>query len=216
MHQAEENGTIIEQSSDGRRASGSEMVDLAIEHFIVKLFGKMTFEQFKLKHTGDYFCLLRDLELKKLDCSRDINGFLTMKIPNTLTELSKKSLREVVEGSAVSDNVTVVGDKVQISDGIFKSFFDEATENVIRIIQECMEKDNLENIVVFGELAESCVPTEQAFPHVNVICVPEAIHKGAVLAGHGHKVVKPKGNFDYILTKCFMNCIAESITVYKM
>ncbi|XP_053396352.1 heat shock 70 kDa protein 12B-like [Mercenaria mercenaria] len=176
---------------------GGTRVDQAFTDFLSDLAGSDVMTKFKDRHIEDYIDLLRHFEVKKRDICPSSESKVTIKIPQTFSDLVREcweeTLQERIGQSVYSSQVKLVGDKLRIEASIAKLFFVSPISSIINhvkaLLQEPVNK-GVAAILMVGGFSESHMLQEAIrndFPNLGVIVPNEAglaVLKGAVIFGH--------------------------------
>ncbi|XP_076117385.1 heat shock 70 kDa protein 12A-like [Mytilus galloprovincialis] len=187
---------------------GGVKVDQAFEEFLTDMVGMETMEVFREEDKLEYLSLCREFEMKKRDIRPDSKAKCTIRVPVCLIErlqdVKGMSLKEV---SSSNKSIVWVGDKLRLDAETAKSFFTEASRQIIDHISGIFEESAVigtEAIVMVGDFSESPMLQEAiktAFPNMTVIIPNEAgvaVLKGAVQFGFNPQVISPRiGRFTY-------------------
>jgi hypothetical protein len=192
------------------RASGGDCggtsVDNAFYEMFVKLVGAPLLNEMKREDPEAYLDIFREFETVKQTVYTDKEGKIKIAIPRAiLDDVCKKHLKKdfeaVVQSSVYHDKIILRYDKMRIDANLIIDMFKQASERVIELISDVLEKmkgSNLIMIVLVGGFSGCKIIQDNIksfFPNYRVI-VPEdaelAVLKGAVLFGH-----KP----DYIMAR---------------
>lgn len=149
-------------------------------------------EGYSQKYREDYIDLFCEFEKKKRCITEEMNGFIPMNIPESLTE--ECSLNESLRHTTFRGHISLQGKhRMKIDRPTFKAFYQPACDGIVRHIKELFlspKVDGVRTILMVGGFSESKVLQEEvrkAFPHCQVLITEdasEAVLIGAVLFGH--------------------------------
>ncbi|XP_062574152.1 heat shock 70 kDa protein 12A-like [Saccostrea cucullata] len=200
VHEVDEDGSLTELY----RASGGPYGGIYVDENYLKIydiiFGEGTLEQLRIDDMEEYLTFVREFENKKRSITQDFQTSFTTKLSVVLNE--KRPLAErlkVVESTYLRDHVKFVKDKLKISSGLMKSFFEESLDQITKHIHKILETiPEIENILIVGGYGE-CSLLQEAFKREffsKHIIIPNecslAVIKGAVLFGHNPLVISAR------------------------
>jgi hypothetical protein len=148
----------------------------------------------------DWVDLFREFETKKkcLKGKGDERSRHAILVPDILTKIFEdvtgKNLKDLIKTKKeYADKVTWLSNKMMVETGIFRSWFDESCNNIVKYVKEIFKQKaskNLNSILLVGGFSESPLLQDAIrtnFPDKRLI-IPEdaglAVLKGAVIFGH--------------------------------
>ena len=173
---------------------GGTSVDRSFETFFETIGGKGVLTTLKQSYMDDYLTLFTEFEAKKRD---DVERKVRVTVPMTLEQLikktCKKNIAKILENSEYKDTVTYKHKRLTFHPSVFRSFFSEAIEGVIKILQQIFEEDactDLSDIILVGGFCESKLiqrSLREKFKNHRFLIPNDpglAVLKGAVYFGH--------------------------------
>lgn len=198
VRQIQQDETLREFLKTNGEAWTSTHVKEAFKEKIIKLVGKPSYLHFCKQNPADVADLYREFQFKKKIFSGKEKN-ISIKIPSSLNETFRKdtgkTIREVLDQSALSGQIEWVSDKLRISSNVFASFFDKATAILIGYLQKLLKEPEVVGstlIVMVGEYSESPFiqrKIQEHFPNMHVLSPNEptlSVLKGAIILGHLH------------------------------
>ncbi|XP_053398855.1 heat shock 70 kDa protein 12A-like isoform X2 [Mercenaria mercenaria] len=187
-HEVAQKDELKEVSTVTSCKVGTTLVDEAIEEFLIKIFRKDVFEEFKATKRFDFIGLKDEIEVKKHNFATDTSN-VTLKLPVSLMELHREFTGKSIEyqqRKSPSNDFSLISDKLRLNANIFMSFFDKATKQVISYIQSELSNEKFDILLMFGQFTELPVlrtAVESVFPNIRVVCESD-IFKGAFIIGN--------------------------------
>ena len=176
---------------------GGTTVDKAFESFLETIGGKGILKTFKSSFMEDYLNLFTEFEAKKRDGGTDIKIRVTvpLELENLIKKTRKKTIGKTLEDSEYKGVVTYKTKKLTFEPSVFKSFFKEAEEGVIKCVDDTLKNDccaDLSDIIMVGGFSESKLIQkslrDKFQKHKITFLIPDepglAVLKGAVYFGH--------------------------------
>ncbi|WAR25155.1 LOW QUALITY PROTEIN: HS12B-like protein [Mya arenaria] len=153
---------------------------------------------FKENHMEDYIDLFRDFEIKKRDIStKKSGGKINLRMPvalvETVKEVSGKTIKETIVGSAYRERIKHLGDKIRVDADLVIELFEEPVTSILNHVSTLLKESAVRGcnkIVMVGGFSESPILQERVkerFSGMSVIVPNEAglaVLKGAVIFGH--------------------------------
>ncbi|KAK3100280.1 hypothetical protein FSP39_017450 [Pinctada imbricata] len=202
VHEVQRNGSLKELDCASGGAWGGIYVDQMFKEMLEDIVGKGVLEGFALANTSDYIALFHQFEAKKRNIPNDPSEKVTIKIPQTLIEMFEDdetgAFHRAIMESRYKDSLTLVKDKVRISNECFRSFFKEAADSIVDHVRNLLNSPKVKgtkNILMVGGFSESLLlqrTVRDAFPDCRVIIPQEAglcVLKGAVIFGYRPKTI---------------------------
>ncbi|XP_052778299.1 heat shock 70 kDa protein 12B-like [Mya arenaria] len=198
VHEVSESGELKELYKANGGAWGGTKVDDAYEKFLVKITGPGVMAAFKENHMEDYIDLFRDFEIKKRDIStKKSGGKINLRMPvalvETVKEVSGKTIKETIVGSAYRERIKHLGDKIRVDADLVIELFEEPVTSILNHVSTLLKESAVRGcnkIVMVGGFSESPILQERVkerFSGMSVIVPNEAglaVLKGAVIFGH--------------------------------
>ncbi|XP_060574349.1 heat shock 70 kDa protein 12A-like [Ruditapes philippinarum] len=208
IHEVVEDSKLKELNYASVGTCSGAGVDAAFEKFLRSIVDtdtqkdKSVFDKFMQEAKEDWVELFRAFETKKRGIKGkgvgDERSKETIKVPPSLAEIFKdvtgKNLKDYIKTKKkYDDKVTLVGNTVRVETGIFRSWFDESCNNIVKHVKEIFKQKaskNTSSILLVGGFSESPLLQDAIrtnFPDKRLI-IPEeaglAVLKGAVIFGH--------------------------------
>ncbi|XP_052779373.1 heat shock 70 kDa protein 12B-like [Mya arenaria] len=198
VHEVGGSGELKELYKASGGAWGGTKVDDAYEKFLVEITGLGVMGAFKESHMEDYIDLFRDFEIKKRDIStKKSGGKINLRMPlalvETVKEVTGKTIKETILGSAYGERIKHHGDKIRVDADIVIELFDEPVTSILSHVSTLLKESAVRGcskIVMVGGFSESPILQERVqkrFSGMSVIVPNEAglaVLKGAVIFGH--------------------------------
>lgn len=194
VHQQTDDKSLEELIPATGGPMGGTTVDKAFENFLETVGGKGILATFKRSCMEDYLLLFREFEAKKRDGG---NTKVRITVPLSFETLVKdkrgKNLSTVLEESQYKGNVTFKNKKLIFEPSVFKSFFHQAIDGVIKCIGDILREEScvdLTHIIMVGGFSESSLiqkSLREKFESYRFLIPDEpglAVLKGAVYFGH--------------------------------
>lgn len=143
IHEVLEGNNLRELHKATGGGWGGNVVNKRFMSFIEELVGKTVFQQFLRDHRGDYLELLSDFETKKRQSSPSDSETVTIRLPTALQDVFKadcsKSANKEKGINKYGSKVKVVGDKLRIEAGQFRSLFEDAIRDIVAHVGDLYE-----------------------------------------------------------------------------
>ncbi|XP_052780579.1 heat shock 70 kDa protein 12B-like [Mya arenaria] len=153
---------------------------------------------FKENHMEDYIDLFRDFELNKRDIStKKSGGKINLSMPvalvETVMEVTGKTIKETILGSAYRERIQLHGNKIRVDVDIVIKLFSEPVTSILNHVSTLLEESAVRGcntIVMVGGFSESPILQERVQKHFSgmSVIVPNeaglAVLKSAVIFGH--------------------------------
>ncbi|XP_060591792.1 heat shock 70 kDa protein 12A-like [Ruditapes philippinarum] len=194
VHEVLEDNTLKELHKATGGNWGGTVVNKSFLNFISNLVGPGVFNDFSKTHKSGYLELLEEFENKKRMTAADSTERVTIRIPIGLQEmLQNEKVKQKLQQGKYANKVDIYGDKLRMDAALFREFFQQAVDDIIKHTHDLMESlpRPVKAILMVGGFSESPVlqkAVKEAFGHMVKVIVPiEAslcVMKGAVLYGH--------------------------------
>nr|XP_022295601.1 heat shock 70 kDa protein 12A-like isoform X2 [Crassostrea virginica] len=194
VHKSTEDQNLEEVMSATGGPFGGTTVDTAFEKLLEIIGSKDILSTFKKLYMEDYLLMSNEFEAKKRD---DGDHTVRITIPLVFETLIKRNRKQtivtILEKSEYKELVTYKNKKLCIQPSLFKSFFQEATDGIIKCIADVLKHDScakVSDIIMVGGFSESRVIQRSLKKKFNSFrfLIPDepvlAVLKGAVYFGH--------------------------------
>ncbi|XP_060554286.1 heat shock 70 kDa protein 12A-like [Ruditapes philippinarum] len=196
VHQKMGDGSLKEIHKASGGAWGGNEVDKCYLQLLENIVQAEAMDKFKREEMSDYFDLLREFETKKRSITRDNEGKITIKLPQSLcrlAELDGIKMAAKIERLHDTTKYCWTGDKLRIEKVAAKALFTPPLEKLITHVKKMFEQpeiQDIEAILLVGGFSECDLVTEtfeQSFPDKRLLIPKDAglaVLKGAVRFGH--------------------------------
>nr|XP_022291093.1 heat shock 70 kDa protein 12A-like isoform X2 [Crassostrea virginica] len=194
VHKPTEDQTLEEVISATGGPFGGTTVDRAFETLLERIGSKDILITFKKLYMEDYLSMYYEFEAKKRD---DGDHTVRITIPLGFETLIKRNRKQtisiILEKSEYKGLVTYKNQKLCIQPSLFRSFFQEATDGIIKCIVDVLKHDScakVSDIIMVGGFSESRVIQKSLKEKFNSFrfLIPDepglAVLNGAVYFGH--------------------------------
>ncbi|XP_052278656.1 heat shock 70 kDa protein 12A-like isoform X2 [Dreissena polymorpha] len=195
IHEVNPDGTLKEIHQPMGGDFGGTSVDQMFVRTLIQVFGAPAFQNFKKNSMCEYKDLMQKFEEKK--CRFDGQNKIRIKFPSQLSEIFVRETNESFESSLrqthFENDINLVTDKMVLSVKLVKSFFDDAIDKIVRLINDLLNKvSGIDDIVLVGGFSESkYLQTVMRSTFGNKIIIPSyqssAVQHGAVIYGYEQK-----------------------------
>ncbi|XP_060554290.1 heat shock 70 kDa protein 12A-like [Ruditapes philippinarum] len=204
VHQKMDDGSLKEIQKASGGAWGGNEVDKSYLQLLENIVQAEAMDKFKREEMTDYFDLLREFETKKRSITRDNEGKITFKLPQSLcklAELDGVKMATKIERLHDKSKYRWTGDKLRIEKVAAKTLFAPPLEMLINHVKKMFEQPEIQNIdaiLLVGGFSECDLVTEafeQSFPDKRLLIPKEAglaVLKGAVRFGHHLDAIKTR------------------------
>ncbi|KAK3594170.1 hypothetical protein CHS0354_016901 [Potamilus streckersoni] len=190
-------GKLQEITKASGGAWGGTRIDEAYRQLIISIVGNPVFQKFVHNHMDVFLDMTREFEVKKRDIDQNKDAKVTIRFPTSLKDFFEeetgKSLKEAIQQSKLSGDVTVLNDKLRIDARVMRGLFDETLQSIIAHLRMLMDDPgarDISGILIVGGFSESKMSQDAIrinFREKKVIVPQEAglvVLKGAVVFGH--------------------------------
>jgi hypothetical protein len=191
-----DDGSLKEIHKASGGAWGGNEVDKCYLQLLENIVQSDAMAKFKREEMTDYFDLLREFETKKRSITRDNEGKITFKLPQSLCRLAELDGIKMATKIARLHNKTKcswTGDKLRIEKVVAKGLFASPIEMLTGHVKKMFEQPEIQEIdaiLLVGGFSECDLVTEafeQSFPGKRLLIPKEAglaVLRGAVRFGH--------------------------------
>ena len=213
VHKQADDGFLEEVIPATGGPIGGTTVDRAFEIFLETIGGNGILQTFKQAFMEDYLILFTEFEAKKRDGGDlKVRVTLPLKLERLITKNCKKPIAKILEESKYKGDVTYKQKKLIFEPSVFKSFFSEAREGVIKCVEDILKDDScvdISDIIMVGGFSESNYiqkSLREKFQSYRFL-IPDqsglAVLTGAVYFGHiPHAISKRVCRYTYGVQIC--------------
>lgn len=183
---------------------GSDRININFENFLISISGGPALSDFR-NNMEDFIMMQRQFEQKKCAFMYvDDDSMVMMRIPSSFCKSHKthnhENLNESIRQMQCSENVHFKSDKMRMKAKLFRDFFKEPIEGVLKTVTEVLSKipDEIQTIICVGGFSDCSLlksALHATFPKKTII-IPEeavtAIMKGAIIFGRDQSIVNKR------------------------
>lgn len=155
-----------------------------------KIFGEGTIDRLQKEDMVDYLEITRSFEALKRKVTTNYDSNTPITLPPFFTNMIPGA-KDKIECPYLKDNIVLRNQRLRLSAGLMKSFFNDSIEKIVGHVQTILQSvQNVETILLVGGYGDCALVQDRFkndFPNKGIIIPQECdmvVMKGAVWYGH--------------------------------